>query len=512
MNFYDCYSMNRIQNERVRVAAQDAKIIAFGDSLSDIGNLFSLTGNTVPSSPPYFNGRFSNGRLAVETLADRLGLSLTPLTNFAIGGAKTGRDNVGDTDVLKFGGLLNQIDRFSQTVGSPGANPKALYLVWAGGNDLLNSSAADPNATVNQAVENIKTAVTTLANLGAKNIVVVQSSNLGRTPISIQAGLLDSLTNLTLAFNKGLQSALAPLERKSDLNIILTDLFAIGEKIAQDPTKFNLSNVTEPYLRGLVPGNPLADPNQFFFWDQVHPTNRGHNIFAGTLRQNIITQITDDIDRIGTRLNDVLVGYGGDDLLRGRAGQDRLEGNKGNDSLWGDRGKDTLVGLEGDDWLLAGFGNDILQGGAGRDRLFGQSGRDSLSGGNGIDFLSGGFGDDLLNGGSSCDLFSLRPGNGVDTIQDFESGNDLIFLPDQLSFDQLDIRQQGKNTLITITSTNQPLAILENVQASLIGSSDFLGERSDKTLLDLASREQGAAILDAIQVELSESKNLLQIN
>lgn len=500
--------MKRSQTERVRVAPTDAKIFVFGDSLSDIGNLFAATGGSYPPSPPYFNGRFSNGLLAVETLANRLGLTVNAETDFAIGGAKTGRENIGDTDVLKFGGLLDQIDRFVSTVGSQGTNPNALYFVWVGRNDFL-STPADPIAAVNQAVANIKTAVTTLANLGARNIVVVQNPNFGRTPFSLQAGLLDSLTDITLALNNGLQSALAPLERRSNLNIILSDLFPIGEEIAQNPSGFGFSNIVDPYLQGLVPGNPSINPNQFFFWDQVHPTTRGHSLFAGTLRQGIINGITEDINRIGTRLDDLLVGYSGNDLLRGRAGQDVLEGNRGRDSLLGGRGDDILRGLKDVDLLLGGFGNDSLSGGEGRDRLFGLVGRDSLSGGSGIDFLNGGLGDDLLNGGNGCDLFSLRSRNGTDTIQDFDSDNDLLFLPGRLTFDQLDIRRQGGNTLIAIASTDQPLAILENVQASSIDSSDFLGARSDKTILDLANRREGAAILDAIQAELSGLKNLL---
>jgi phospholipase/lecithinase/hemolysin len=501
--------MKRIQNERFRVASRDAKIFVFGDSLSDTGNLFAATGNLFPPSPPYFNGRFSNGPLAVETLANRLGLTVTPETNFAIGGAKTGRENISDTAIVRFGGLLDQVDRFARSVGSGGANPNALYFVWIGRNDFPDRPA-DPIAAINQAVENIKTAVTTLANLGAKNIVVVQNPNFGRTPLSLQAGLLDPLTNITFGLNRELRSALTPLERNSDLNLILADLFPLGETIAQNPSRFGFSNVTEPYLQGLVPVNPSADPNQFFFWDQVHPSSRGHTLFAGTLRQDIINGITDNINRIGTRLNDTLVGYSGDDLLQGRLGQDVLEGNQGNDSLLGGQGADTLKGQQDDDLLLGGIGDDVLQGGSGHDRLSGQAGQDSLRGGSGVDFLSGGLGDDLLNGGGSCDLFSLRLGRGTDTIQDFESENDLLFLSGRLTFDQLNIRQQDASTVITIASSNQTLAILENIRANSIGSSDFLGGRSDRTLLDLANRAQGAAILDAIQAESSGLKNLLQ--
>ncbi|WP_088894937.1 SGNH/GDSL hydrolase family protein [Leptolyngbya ohadii] len=502
--------MNTAKNDRTRVTAADAQIIAFGDSLSDTGNIFRATGGRFPPSPPYFNGRFSNGAVAVETLANRLGLTLTPETNFAIGGAKTGRDNIGDTNDLKFGGLLDQIDRFASTVGAQGANSKALYFVWAGGDDFL-SLPTDPASAISQAVGNIKTAVATLANLGARNIVVVQNPNLGRTPLSLQAGQLDALTTLTLRFNQQLESALTPLERNANLNIVLSNLFPIGEEIAQNPSAFGFSNVTAAYLQGLVPANPAADPNQFFFWDQTHPTTQGHTIFAGTLRQDVVTGITQSINRIGTLFSDRLVGYAGNDLLEGRSGQDTLEGNRGDDSLLGGAGADSLRGLEGSDLLLGGFGNDLLQGGAGRDLLFGQAGNDTLIGGNGIDFLSGGLGDNLLNGGSGCDIFSLRTQRSINTIQDFDTNGDLLLIPNQTRFRDLDIRQQGRDTVIAVSTTGKPIAILEGVQASSISSSDFIGDRLKSVLPNFGIQERGSAILNAVQAELAGLPGLKEL-
>lgn len=64
-------------------------LFVFGDSLSDIGNSYDQTFGLLPPDPPYFEGRFSNGPLAVETLAQNLGLTLNRETNFAVGGATT---------------------------------------------------------------------------------------------------------------------------------------------------------------------------------------------------------------------------------------------------------------------------------------------------------------------------------------------------------------------------------------------------------------------------------------
>jgi phospholipase/lecithinase/hemolysin len=49
-------------------------IYSFGDSLSDVGNIYATTGDTVPGAP-YFNGQFSNGNVWVQDLASDLGLA-----------------------------------------------------------------------------------------------------------------------------------------------------------------------------------------------------------------------------------------------------------------------------------------------------------------------------------------------------------------------------------------------------------------------------------------------------
>jgi len=59
----------------------------FSSCQQDNGNgTFTLTNGRIPSSPPYFEGRFSNGPVWNEYLADDLGI---PLINRAFGGATT---------------------------------------------------------------------------------------------------------------------------------------------------------------------------------------------------------------------------------------------------------------------------------------------------------------------------------------------------------------------------------------------------------------------------------------
>jgi len=52
------------------------RLVVFGDSLSDNGNLYAISGQ--PTSPPYFQGRFSNGPVFTELLGFNAGRYSNP--------------------------------------------------------------------------------------------------------------------------------------------------------------------------------------------------------------------------------------------------------------------------------------------------------------------------------------------------------------------------------------------------------------------------------------------------
>lgn len=458
---------------------QSYDLFVFGDSQSDIGASFRATGGLLPPSPPYFKGRFSNGPVPVEFLAEDFGLGLNLRTNFAIGGATTGRDNSNNNLLpipLQLGGVFDQIDRFQTQATTLDAGAEDLYIVWAGANDLLGliSQPANAPTVIATAVSNIANSVTTLANLGAKQIVVVQTPNLGRLPLSLAVGALVPLTEVSMTFNAALAATLNALEPiLGGANITVVDLFSPGEAIATNPAEFGFTETQQPFLNGLVPNDPNADPNTFFFWDRVHPTTRAYALQADVLRDTIITSILDDINRIGTDQADRLVGYSGNDSLIGRSDNDTLEGNPGNDTLLGNLGDDHLNGGAGDDLLLGGLGNDRLLGETGNDQLSGGADDDSLQGNRGDDVLAGEAGRNRLHGGLGADTFVLTR-LGEATILDFKDGQDKLQLAQRLTFRQLQITQQGNNTQISVSSSGDLLATLNGIQASAIAATDFV--------------------------------------
>jgi phospholipase/lecithinase/hemolysin len=114
-------------------------IYAFGDSLSDVGNIYSKTGGTIPGAP-YVNGQFRNGPVWVQDLAAGLGLApLVPSmlggTDYAYGGAETGPTAFNTSNpATDLSGPTGQLAQFQ--AAHPIADPNALYTICIGSNDL----------------------------------------------------------------------------------------------------------------------------------------------------------------------------------------------------------------------------------------------------------------------------------------------------------------------------------------------------------------------------------------
>jgi Ca2+-binding RTX toxin-like protein len=176
--------------------------------------------------------------------------------------------------------------------------------------------------------------------------------------------------------------------------------------------------------------------------------------------------------------NDTL--YGSDisnDTLNGNAGNDSLFGNGGNDYLLGGYGSDTLDGSDGNDTLLGAVGNDSLAGGDDNDFLYGGRGNDTLNGGEGDDFLVGGFGSDLLAGAGGSDRYLFSPGQGIDFIEGFQDGIDLIVLAGGLTYEQLEITLTAPSRFsIGIPSRDELLATVAFSLSTTTGltAADFI--------------------------------------
>jgi phospholipase/lecithinase/hemolysin len=264
----------------IRVQAESepfSHIYVFGDSLSDTGNYYRLSGGSPP--PPYAEGRFCNGPIWVEYLTASLGMDYQPADNFAVGGATTGTLNSNDGFAgRKYPGLLNQIASFEAMTSVPEPE-RALYVVEAGANDFFIALATgtSPATLIGNGVNNTVTAIQQLWASGARFILVMNVPDLGVTPMArtLGEGGPGMLTQLSAAYNATLDLARAQLAQ-AGIPTMRLDAFAVLDRMANTPAAYGFSNATVPYLYAA----PGANPADFLFWDSVHPTTGAHEVLA----------------------------------------------------------------------------------------------------------------------------------------------------------------------------------------------------------------------------------------
>ncbi len=168
-----------------------------------------------------------------------------------------------------------------------------------------------------------------------------------------------------------------------------------------------------------------------------------------------------------------ITGSNADEIINGDANANILKGGKGFDKLYGFGGDDTLYS-QSTAYASGITDNSELYGGTGNDTLYGSDGDDQVDGGAGADIITSGAGSDTL---------VLRAGDGgstladADTITDFTDGTDALGLDDGLKFTDLSIAQgtgsNSNDTLISITSTGEYLAIVEGISATTLTEIDF---------------------------------------
>ena len=264
-----------------------SNLFIFGDSLSDTGNIFALTGGATPASP-YFNGRFSDGPVWAEYLAAGLGLpnggraSLQGGTDFAFGGARTSGGSIPS--------LLSQVGSFAE--GLPALDPNALYVLVAGGNDMRDARSAFPTmdgagaagrlAAATAAVNNIKTAIGQLAAKGAKNVLISNLPDLGNTPEAVGLGLVAPSSDASLQFNT-LMSGLVGWGQSQGLTMSFLDMAGVASSIRNDAldnggATYGIVNVQTPC--GAFPGSIGISCNVSAFSDALHPSGRAHQLIG----------------------------------------------------------------------------------------------------------------------------------------------------------------------------------------------------------------------------------------
>lgn len=260
-----------------------SQIVAFGDSLVDNGNIVDRLGVTFPSAP-YYQGRFSNGPVAVEYMATQLGLTLD---DRAFGGAYSGTGNrLADNNPTRLSaiadtGTAQQINAYIQEKGGA-VDSQALYYIWAGGNDFFTNPGP---ATVSLTIGNLAADVSALYAAGARNFFIPNLPDLSTTAVALQqdAAYQAGARQLTQFFNANLANTLSGLEgRLSGVDIQVYDAYSFLTTLRNGYAAQGF-NVTSPCLVTGATPSLCGNPGQYYLWDNVHPTAGVHQAIGSAM-------------------------------------------------------------------------------------------------------------------------------------------------------------------------------------------------------------------------------------
>lgn len=297
------------------------ELVIFGNSISDTGNVYSLTNNTFPPEPLYDRGRFSNGLLWIDYVSQDLGLNLSNFydtnstnisegINFSIGGATTGTTTLGDLPDSSFPGVSTQVNDYLNYLSGSTIDEDALVVYWSGENDYVQAFQNEGTLLSPEVpITNISNSLVQLANAGAKNVLVANLIDLADVPLGrsfIPPEQLNQLTLLTEAHNNAFNSAIASLNTAfPETEFVILDANGLLENIFNNPTEFGLIN--NPIESCLTPNNfpdiapnvvPCDNPEEYFYYDNQHFTNAVHQLIADDALQTINSNFIDDPNSI----------------------------------------------------------------------------------------------------------------------------------------------------------------------------------------------------------------------
>jgi outer membrane lipase/esterase len=327
------------------------RIVVFGDSLSDSGNLFALTGGAFVAPPAYgmdgfdSNGipevvaliperayeskRLSNGLTWVELLGGALGLgrNVKPAfalpfdphaSNFAVAGATAANLLSRDPESNPLH-LSTQVAAYLGRGASSDADFDTLYVIAIGGNDVRAVFTFGTTDILTEALVSVRQNITDLyRRAGARKFLVWNIPNLGGTPAFQRLqngvapffpgipGIADTATALIahpdLGYNRALRDLLHFLPSGlPGLEIVQFDAFTRLGAVQANPRRYGLLDASTACIQPNVPPfavseSPFrcAQPDRHFFWDGIHPTRAGHAIIAFLVGKELVTAALQD--------------------------------------------------------------------------------------------------------------------------------------------------------------------------------------------------------------------------
>ncbi|CAN0900994.1 GDSL esterase/lipase At4g26790 [Linum grandiflorum] len=325
----------QVQVQVLGVKGNIPSLIVFGDSTVDPGNNNHISTILKSDFEPYGRdfeggkptGRFSNGRIATDFIAEAFGIKSTipayldpayGVKDFATGvsfaSAGTGLDNA-TSDVLSVIPLWKQLEYYEEFqgklrgyLGNDKANEvlrEALYLISIGTNDFLENYYMIPGKSSRYPIGDYqhfllgiaRNFITELHQRGVRKITITGLPPMGCLPLERARNILsgsycvEEYNTVAKDFNKKLNEVVKDLNKKLPATkAVLSSPYDIVMEMIENPSHFGFKNAEKACCgTGLLEmsymcnkRNPFtcSDASEYIFWDAFHPTEKTNKIVA----------------------------------------------------------------------------------------------------------------------------------------------------------------------------------------------------------------------------------------
>ncbi|KAJ2723930.1 hypothetical protein GGI07_002308 [Coemansia sp. Benny D115] len=306
-----------------RVPGARGRLLVFGESLVDPGNLYTFIAHLFPSAP-YYQGRWSNGPTFVEYLAD---LQCRNMENYAFGGATTNNGNVTALPVkslVQMPSTDQQVKLFNlyhMFTVSGSAYKDDVAVFTAGANEIFRSiegimgETLDPEYLPTMISSNLKSQILSLKEQGVSRFILFSLPPIEDSPRSKIGNYPDAIRHTVERVNMALEKAV--LEIREEDKLYETDdnrkltwiqwvsfrdiidvleqqsiLDALHIKSTRLPClqtmKYDVDLGSDFYnfLELVTHANtiPLCDnPDEYFYWDASHFSAQVHRLIGYVL-------------------------------------------------------------------------------------------------------------------------------------------------------------------------------------------------------------------------------------
>ncbi|PSW04315.1 SGNH/GDSL hydrolase family protein [Photobacterium lipolyticum] len=275
-------------NDNVFQPSAINKMVVFGDSLSDTGNMFNGSQWVFPNSNSWFLGHFSNGFVWTEYLAKSKNI---PLYNWAVGGA------AGTNQYVALTGVYDQVTSYLTYMKmAKNYRPEnTLFTLEFGLNDFMNYDREVPEVKADYSAAMIR-----LTDAGAKNILLLTLPDATKAPqfkYSTQEEVLVVRQKIE-EFNQYIREQ-AEYYQSKGINVQLYDAYSLFKQITSNPQQHGFQNASEPcldinrssaldylYSHSLTNECAYYGSDSHVFWGVTHPTTATHKYIADRILES----------------------------------------------------------------------------------------------------------------------------------------------------------------------------------------------------------------------------------